>query len=295
MYIGLDLASRSYRPRSWTLAGPPKAAPRAPGIDRGVVSRIDEHAPVIERLARELSFDPNIVRGIIAAESGGRAGLVAKSSNYTGLMQAGQTAAHKDPEVSIRAGIAAFKEKLASIRRGLKPVGIDLDKVDRETMVRWVMSGYNAGQGTVIRAVQSAARAGDYQRWFEPDHFQGSLLYYGAYAVPDSCLGSDGGSLASALATLESTTVDALRGSYGSGGKWKLASLRKALRRHTSREIRSVSSRLKDRKITITAAIQGASPILLCALRFKHSHIPGYVNKVLRYMRYYKGRAASRS
>jgi len=234
------------------------------GVSGIVLQRIARYDPIIDRVAAEEGVDPNIIRGIIAAETGGRADAQARSG-YKGLMQAGRDERQFHPETSIRTGIQTFKKfRDKSLSPRLRALGINLKTVDRETMVRWVMVSYNAGPGTVLKAVEYARASGNVGAWMRPEHFQRALLHTGAYdiaTVGRSCL--------KGRSATEARTL-----------------IQKALQERKG---------LRFKNISLEQARRVASPLLLCALEFKHKHLPGYVNRVLNYMRYYDRNRPARS
>ena len=122
----------------------------------------------------------------------GRTCRCAARSGYKGLMQAGRDERQFHPETSIRTGIQTFKKfRDKSLSPRLRALGINLKTVDRETMVRWVMVSYNAGPGTVLKAVEYARASGNVGAWMRPEHFQRALLHTGAYDITTaarSCL-----------------------------------------------------------------------------------------------------------
>ncbi|MFN8679186.1 MAG: transglycosylase SLT domain-containing protein [Thermomicrobiales bacterium] len=263
-----------------------------PGVTRvitptdPIVKNMARHESVINQVSQEVGFDANIVRGIIAAESGGRESLQA-SSGYTGLMQAGKGTAHLNPETSIRAGIANFNDKTASLARLLKPFGIDLQRLDRDTRVRLVMAGYNAGQRTAAKAIGFAHAAGSSADWMKPEHFQRALFQTGAYSVRNSsCLRvSDPAALTAALVNRYGQDRAALQGKYLLRSGWNTAGLL-----NTERQL--LAKRAAASNLTLPQAQAVASPGLLCAVALKHQHLPGYTEKVIRYMHFFASRTS---
>jgi hypothetical protein len=249
--------------------------------NNGIVKNVARHNAVITRVAKELSFDANIVRGIIAAESGGRETLRA-SSGYTGLMQAGKGNRHLDPETSIRAGIATFKEKTASLARRLKPFNINLLSLDRDTRVRLTMAGYNAGQVTAAKALAFAHAAGSTSDWMKPEHFQRALFQTGGYSVRhNSCLGATvPAALAAALSSRYGVASGTLQRAHLKATGWDTAGL-------LNKERRLLAQRAAKGNLTLQQAQALASPGLICAVALKHKHLPGYTEKVIRYMHYF--------
>jgi hypothetical protein len=212
-----------------------------------------QYDKIIDGVASTEGVDPNMVRGIIAAESGGRADLEARS-NYKGLMQAATTPDQFEPEISIRTGVRKFKmfrDRWLGPR--LKNLGIDIHSLDRETVVRWVATAYNAGHRTVLKAVEYALGAGNANLWMKPEHFQRALLYTGAYSVRQA-----------APSCLQGTNDPQLVA-----------------------RAREENRRLRGRGLTVEQARVITTPLLMCAVEFKHRNLPRYVNRIVSYMHYY--------
>ena len=229
-------------------------------VEPRVVALIAQYDSIIDRVAAEHGMDGNIVRGIIAAESGGRSNA-GRGRGYKGLMQAGTDASQYDPERSITTGVRKFVQFRRTISRLLRREGIDISTVDRETMVRWVATSYNAGPGTVIRAVKYALAAGNAGNWMQAEHFQRALIYTGAYSITQAA-------------------SSCLRGQQQQPGT---ADLITANRERVN---------LRGREIPLAQARATISPLLLCAIEFKHRNIPRYVERILTYMRDYDRRAS---
>lgn len=231
-------------------------------VEPRVVTLIAQYDSIIDRVAAEHGMDGNIVRGIIAAESGGRSNA-GRGRGYKGLMQAGTDASQYDPETSIRTGVGKFVQFRRTISRLLRGVGIDISAVDRETMVRWVATSYNAGPGTVIRAVKYALAAGNAGNWMQAEHFQKALIFTGAYSIAQAA-------------------SSCLRGQQQQPGNADLIAT-------AGRE----RANLRGREIPLAQARATISPLLLCAIEFKHRNIPRYVERILTYMRAYDRRASA--
>jgi len=231
-------------------------------VEPRVVALIAQYDSIIDRVAAEHGMDGNIVRGIIAAESGGRSNA-GRGRGYKGLMQAGTDASQYDPETSIRTGVGKFVQFRRTISRLLRGVGIDISAVDKDTMVRWVATSYNAGPGTVIRAVKYALAAGNAGNWMQAEHFQKALIFTGAYSIAQAA-------------------SSCLRGQQQQPGNADLIAT-------AGRE----RVNLRGREIPLAQARATISPLLLCAIEFKHRNIPRYVERILTYMRAYDRRASS--
>lgn len=146
-------------------------------IDDCVFKRIRRWDASIEQAAKAHGLDPNLVRGLIAAETGGDSREVS-TSGYKGLMQASNDAAshlHLEAETSIDQGSA----HLASKVKVLKKFGYD--KLGAAAQIGIALAAYDAGEGTVSKALEYARAAGDAARWAEEASYVRALIYYGAY------------------------------------------------------------------------------------------------------------------
>lgn len=264
-------------------------------VNAQTVARIDGHRVEIERAAAS-GVPTNVIRGIVAAESGGKERTGEGGSGYKGLMQAERTADQLDASVSLRSGTKKYKDFTVSMRKYFREtLGTDFDALSAETRIRIVMAAYNAGPGTVKRAMRFARDAGNVERWLDPEHYLRALVSYGAYnpvpGVLQWCVKQghlSATDLASDLARLSGKSLADLQRAYQSGGTWSVSGLAAALKPHLFSE----KTRLKnDGSVTFAQASQRASKSLLCAARFKQAHTGGYLDTVVRYIRYYDGRA----
>ncbi|HYC50922.1 MAG TPA: DUF2272 domain-containing protein [Gemmatimonadaceae bacterium] len=276
-----------------TAATTTSAAPA--GVNAATVSRIEVHRVEIDRAAAAQGVSANLLRGIIAAESGGRERTGEGGSGYKGLMQSGRDPSHLTPSVSLREGAKKYAAFTQSMRRFFTgDLKQNFDALPEDTRIRIVMAGYNAGPVTVQRAMRHARAGGDVNRWMEPDHYLRALVSTGAYNPVQSVLewGVRQGQLsaddmAADLARLSGTPLATLQRVHQSGGKWNVKTLATALRPLLFRE----KDQLKNDGSTTWASLQArASKSLLCAARFKQSHTRGYLDTIVRYKRYFDGR-----
>lgn len=289
------------RPLLRSLGGTSAPAPSstgstsAPGVSAAVVARIDGHRDPIERAATANGVPANLLRGIIAAESGGDARTGAGGSGYKGLMQSDRTVEDLDPAVSTTKGAKKYVDFTQSMRRYFRDVlKQDFDALPEETRIRLVMASYNAGPGTVKRAIGFARAAGDVGNWLAPEHYLRALLSTGAYnpvasvllwCVAHGELSAD--DLAADLARLAGKSADEVRRAYGAAGAWNVEGLAGALAPHLFTEKRAL---VNDGSPTWVDAQRRASRSLLCAARFKQAHTRGYLDTVVRYKRYFDAR-----
>jgi hypothetical protein len=273
-------------------APPPSPSPSRPvpaGVNQATVQRIRRFDALIERIAAAENVNPAIVRGIIAAESGGNP-LLEAPSGYKGLMQAERDRGQFDPETSIRTGTRKYRLfRDQYLGPPLARLGIDLRSVDEDTAVRWVMTAYNAGQRTVLKAVEYARAAGDHRQWMAPEHMQRALVHTSAYSVPTALRAPlralNGEALARELAALTRQPIDALRGQYGRpSGAWDDAALRNAIISHVGRE----RLELKGKDLPMAEVRRRASRWLIESVEFKHRNQPRYVDRVIAYKRYFQ-------
>ncbi len=260
-------------------------------ISLKVLERISRYDMLIMRVAAEEQFDPNWIRGVIAAESGGKPRKGKGTTGFKGLMQAERTNDQLDPEVSIRTGVRKLKRFRASVFRFLRKKGIDPRSLGMETVIRLTMVAYNAGPGTLKRAMRYAIAAGDVRRWMEREHFQRALIYYGAYSVRvalGSCLrGPDGSVIQQELAKLLGISMGDFRGRFFRSSRgWNQNKIWNATRRALQAGKRKWKRRVG---LTLAQARRKAPRWLLCSVQFKHNNLrTWYVDRVIAYMRYYK-------
>jgi hypothetical protein len=303
----LDIRERLVRPALLKLpsASPTPAIPRPSttgavqqkGVSKNTTDRIDRCSHLINSIAPKYGVDPNIVRGIIAAESGGNPNSGADNrSGYKGLMQAGTGEEQLVPEISIRSGVEHFVNKRNTVARILGSFGIDLNSLDQETMLRYVMTAYNAGEGTLKKALQYAQAAGDRKNWEQPEYFQRALFFTGAYSVRAPlrwCLGRLPLDVA-ARAIADLTGIDpskVLRDYYQISQGWNIDKIKRELAKSITAKLFEENKRLRgDESLTFDAARRKASPLLICSVEFKHIHRPLYINTILRYKQHYDRR-----
>jgi hypothetical protein len=226
------------------------ATPRLPGIDQTVLTRIARYDALIDRVKPAMELTPNLVRGIIAAESGGNPQSGAGKQGYKGLMQAATTDDHLRPEVSIARGAEHFLKMRGYLKAALKKQGIDLEAFPGEVRLRAILATYNAGHRTVAAAVRLASGDLDPAQWLRPEHYGKALVLTGAYAIPAKCL----------------KEVDKVQEKLRARA-WNRAQRGKGL--------------------TWAQALSAAPPAARCALEHKLSATPGYIHRILRYRDYY--------
>lgn len=264
-------------------------------MDAALVSRIEAHRAVIDRIGQELSVSPHLLRGIIAAESSGYANTGAGGTGYKGLMQCEPTVDQLTPEVSVRCGAKKYGAFATSMRTFFRDtLKRDFGALPEDDQIRIVMAAYNAGPGSVKRAMQFALRAGDVNQWLSSEHYVRALLSTGAYNPVESVLNwgittrrltTD--TLASDLSRLSGKPLAELRATYAPGGKWDPNRLAKALRPLLFTEKTKLTN---DGSATLSALRSQATASLLCAAEFKQAHTSGYLDKVVRYKRHFAGK-----
>jgi hypothetical protein len=275
-------------------------------VDPKVVGNIGRFDNIVNEVATRLRVPVGLVKGIIAAESGGNPDLVAKSG-YTGLMQAARGEEQKDPKTSIETGVALFKSKA-------KAVGVTEADYANPDKITLVMIAYNAGEGTVKRAMGYARAAGDVSQWYAPEHFRRALAYYGAHnpatAIASQLRQLDGDALAAELkkvqqiteshgetpelayaahegaevpgegtAPTEQAPEDPIRKKYFTKKGWNVAALRQAIVKAVEAERR----KLRKTDVTYADVQTRASRWQNLSLDWKHTKGPAYANKVNMY------------
>lgn len=262
-------------------------------VDAKLVARIDRYSGILESEAKQAGVSPHVLRGIIAAESDGDPNA-GKGGGYKGLMQCETNEEQLTPAVSIRCGAKKYRDFTQSMRKFLTKLKQNFDGLPEDERIRIVMASYNAGPGTVKLAMQFAAAAGDFRRWLEPEHYLRALLATGAYSTGGGplkwCLSSQRISvddMAADLSRISGKSLDELRPAYAPGGVWD----KKRLLERLVLWLRIENKRLRTKSPPPLADLRArASKSLLCAATFKQSHTGGYIDKVLRYKRYYATR-----
>jgi hypothetical protein len=166
---------------------------------------------------------------------------------------------------------------------------VDPTSLSNRTMIGLVMVAYNAGPGTVRKAMGYAIEAGDLQRWMEPEHFQRALIYYGAYSVSTSLRGAvramDGETLLRELCSVTGQGEAAMRNRYYQGERWNMEGMTSSIIEHVNRERRE----LRRQNLTLEQVRTRASRWILQATEFKHNNLrEWYIDRVHTYMRYFE-------
>ena len=230
-------------------------------IDPTIVAKIGKYAALVEAAAKKHGVDAALVRGVIAAESGGRADLVA-SSGYTGLMQSERNPSHKDPQVSIDAGTKKLRAFRGIMEEVLAKRGQRYADLPEAEQLRLLALAYNAGPVTVAKALQYAAEAGRAAAWLDAAPYRRALLFTGAYSTRQAAAKCQPNASAQQVKDAEAVR---LRHSYGSKN-W--------------------------RTFPDPAPWLVVGPTLpafvRCAIEFKHEHSPGYANKILAYRDHFR-------
>lgn len=268
-------------------SGPARHAP-ATRISSTTLGRIRRYDALIDRVSDEENFDKNWVRGVIAAESNGNA-RAGRKRGYKGLMQASRHSNQYDPETSIRTGIRKLKRFRRSVKNQYQKYGIDTMSLTEEEWIRVTMVAFNAGPGTLARAMRYAAEGGDARLWMQPENFVRSLIYYGSYSIPTAikhCLqGPNQQQIVEEFAALLNISAVTLRGRYHSGSRWN--------HRKVARDVRAATRREKQRwkkSSRSYADLQLNAPVWLrCAAEFKHRNLrEWYLDKIISYWKHFR-------
>jgi hypothetical protein len=296
LHFHLDLSPVNGPSRSrWRAAGSAgmsqeAEAGKSPKIDSKLVARIDRYSGILESEAKQAGVSPHVLRGIIAAESDGDPNA-GKGGGYKGLMQCETDEGQLTPAVSIRCGAKKYRDFTQSMRKFLAKLKQSFDSLPEDERIRIVMASYNAGPGTVKLAMQFAATAGDFRRWLEPEHYLRALLATGAYSTGPGplkwCLAGQRitvDDMAADLSRISGKSLDELRPRYAARGAWD----KKLLLERLPLWLRIENKKLRTKSPPALAELRArASKSLLCAATFKQSHTGSYIDKVLRYKRYF--------
>ncbi len=231
-------------------------------VDDRKVQTVLQYQSLAEAAATKYSIDPALILGVIAAESGGKRDLVARSG-YTGLMQAGKDPSHTDPAVSIDHGTKKLRDFRAIMQRVLKERGRRYDELPEAERLRLLALAYNAGPVTVAKALQYAAADGRPERWLDAEYYNRALLFTGAYSVSQAeprCLKD------ASPSARESLRRDAER----VRNQWRFAK--------KSRDWRKVADPPPWGIVSLSLP-----PVAVCTIAFKHARSPSYAGKILAY------------
>ena len=245
---------------------PTRDSPVRAALSPRVINAVERYRSLVEAAAAKYDVDSALIRGVMAAESGGNKDLVAKSG-YTGLMQAGKGEAHKQPATSIDAGAKKLRDFRRTMARVLSERGRRYDRLPEEEQLRLLVLAYNAGPVTVAKALQYAAEAGSPGSWLDAEHYKRALLFTGAYSLSQA-----------ATSCLEGVSPPE----------------RDAQRREAERVWRQwrLKTRVKKEKTTWRklddpppwSSISASLPaFLVCAIDFKHRNSSKYAAKILAY------------
>lgn len=251
-------------PKTWEkmkqalgLASPPPASTGTPASGN-ILSKISQFQTYIDSASREFGVAPNIIRAVIAAESGGDPRKTS-SAGYKGLMQAERTNDQYDPNVSIRTGarkFANFRDRYLGPR--LINYGIDIHQLDQKTLLSLTIASYNAGHVTVLKALEYAHKAGDWRKWLSAEHYQRALVFSGGYDTYAECAGD----------AAPSKIEEAMRSRSNYAG-WKTS---------------GVSWQKFGDPPVLETLNRTAPPIMMCWVKTKHSRTTPYINKFLKYL-----------
>lgn len=257
-------------PNTWkkmkAVLGIKTPAPSVPSSGKGkdsISAKIDAFQPLIDAIGQQFGLEPKIIRAIIAAESGGDP-LKHSSGNYKGLMQAGTTDDHYDPEFSIRKGTQKFIDfRDKYLLPNLSKIGIAKSQLDGETLLRLTLASYNAGHVTVLKALEYAHRAGNWRNWLQPEHYKRALAFSGGYARYKGCTKN--------ASSQEIRAAKAERLSYAG---WI--------------GIKGVRNGTDWRKYPdppeLPTLINSASQIMMCWIQTKYKNTGPYLDRFLRYL-----------
>lgn len=261
-----SVSSSSTAPRVGRFVPPPR-----------VVGRIDRHdiRNLIERAATAHGMDAHLIRGIIAAESGGNTDAGKGTNGYRGLMQCKQDDDQLNPATSIQCGVKKYKRFERNIKNFFIAHDVDWDRLPVERQIELVMASYNAGPFTLKQAASYAVKGGrSALEWERPEFFQRALLYTGAYSIR----------VAAKKCGVEK----------GEDGKRKIAEANgERLRfRNVRFKKHSPAGEMLDPGPTIEEAHErGAPALMICALKFKAQNNSPYRKKILAYRKHFASRS----
>ncbi len=242
---------------SGAVSGTPKIA-----INESTVAAVLPYRDLAHAAAARYGVDAALILGVIAAESGGKRDLVAKSG-YTGVMQAGKGEAHKNPAHSIDLGTRKLRDFRKIMEGILAARNQKYDALPEAEQLRLLALAYNAGPVTVAKALQYAAEAGHPTAWLDAEHYRRALLFTGAYSLHQAA--------ASCMPKLsDGDRAARIREASVTWNKYRLG-----------------TKKVNWRKLPdppAWSAIAAQLPALVtCAIEFKHRNSPRYAAKIMAY------------
>ncbi len=228
------------------------------GVEPRVVAKLQQYSDLIESISKQFQLNPNIPRGIIAAESGGNP-LEGQGEEraYKGLMQAQRGDDQLDPQKSIETGIGNFidfRDKYLGPR--LSKLGIDTRTLDDQTLLKIILCGYNVGHIGILKAIQYAKEEGDWKNWFEARHYQRGILFSGSYSKYPSCGQTD----------IDKANKDAAFYKFKKASTWQ-------------------TEPDPPKWEVVSTSI---SPLLRCWIETRYKNTPGYLARILNYYNYFE-------
>lgn len=230
-------------------------------VDNTVVSRIKEHSAVIEQQSTIQGINPNLVRGIIASESDGKARAGEGTSGYKGLMMAERTVDQLRPSTSLESGIKkfiVFRDKI--LNPWLLKLGLLPSLIDEENYLKMCLSCYNAGPVTALKAIQYASKGGDWRQWLSPENYKRALVFSGGYNSYPVCT--------KGISEPEITKAKSERIKY----RFKTSGWRTEVDPDTWSNI-----------------YPKLHTVMRCWIETKYNNTPGYLNKFIHYYQYFQG------
>ena len=233
-------------------------SPQSGSVNKDVLAKILRYSSEIEKHARIFNVNPNVIRGIIAAESGGNVSSGAGKSGYKGLMQGATTNDQLNADTSIKTGTEKFVTfKKTILDPWLKKLAINLPSDRNENYLKACLSCYNAGPVTAMKAIQYASSAGNWEQWLSPEPYKRALLFSGGYAFYDTC------------------TDNKTAGEKSSA-------------REEYKRIRSIAWRKRPDPASWDSVKDKINSILKCSIERKYKNTPGYLDKFISYYRYFE-------
>ena len=234
--------------------------------DKSIVSNILKYTAVIEKYSSLYKINSNLVRGIIAAESGGNALSGKGKSGYKGLMQAERTEDQLQPDTSVKTGVDKFiKFRDKTLNPWLAKLGIKLPAQDDENYLKACLACYNAGPVTALKAIQYAHMSGNWRQWLSAEHYLRALVFSGGYDRYVACNANANG------ADIDKATAERIKYRFKTSG-W----------------------RSEPDPAPWGAVASVINPITRCWIETKFKNTPGYLDKFIFYFKYFQSNPVAR-
>jgi hypothetical protein len=265
--------------------------------DSKALDRINSFDPIIKKEAAVANINSNLVKGIIYSESSGIPSIGQGTTGWKGLMQASKDVEHLKPEVSIRGGIEKYNKFKNTIFKIYAKNGLNPSLLNENEVINIVMRVFNAGPGTVQKAIEYAKNSGTVNNWMKEEYYKRAIFFTGAHSYNHAILYSlknkTTDKMIEVLAKLTKTNNEYIVRAYGlenakNINQNQFYELIKNSIIRTKREIyyRASPKENPTAKITYDRLLELAEndigyKLILCSVEYKYNNTQPYVDRII--------------